>query len=122
MDSRHEKRIQIVQNLYALSFQKTKKIVLPHKQLSKITGEIIKNQKKIDDYIHRHAPKYPLDKIAKIDLSILRLAIFELIIEKKEPLKVIINEAVEISKQLGHERSYAFVNAVLGSIVNEISA
>jgi len=49
-------------------------------------------------------------------LSILRLAVFELLIDKKEPTKVVINEAVEIAKELGNERSFAFINAVLGSI------
>ena len=118
--SRHEKRIHIVQNLYATSFQKDQKIKLPHKNLQSVTDQILLNIVSIDEHIKRHAPKYPLDKIARTDLSILRLAVYELTIAKKEPTKVIINEAVELAKELGNERSYAFVNAVLGSIVKEI--
>jgi len=120
VDSRHEKRIHIVQNLYATSFQKDQKIKLPHKNLQSVTDQILLNIVSIDEHIKRHAPKYPLDKIARTDLSILRLAVYELTIAKKEPTKVIINEAVELAKELGNERSYAFVNAVLGSIVKEI--
>ena len=120
VDSRHEKRIHIVQNLYATSFQKDQKIKLPHKNLQSVTDQILLNIVSIDEHIKRHAPKCPLDKIARTDLGILRLAVYELTIAKKEPTKVIINEAVELAKDLGNERSYAFVNAVLGSIVKEI--
>lgn len=119
VDSRHEKRIHIVQNLFATSFQKESKVKLPHRNLRDVTDEILQNKVSIDEHIKRHAPKYPLDKIARTDLGILRLAVYELTIAKKEPTKVIINEAVELAKELGNERSYAFVNAVLGSIVKD---
>lgn len=117
MDPRHADRIKIVQNLFALSF--TPEQELPHGQ-EKVSVEIHNNREKIDDLIQRHAPKYPLDRIAKTDLSILRLAVYELIVKPSEPSKVIINEAVELAKELGSDRSYAFINAVLGSILEEI--
>ena len=120
MDVRHEKRIKLVQNIFALSFDyKNGKIILPNKKFSEETEKINQSLEKIDSIISAHAPKYPLDKIAKTDLGILRLAIFELIIEQKEPVKVVINEAVELAKELGHDRSYAFINAVLGSVIKE---
>ena len=119
MDKRHSKRLHIVQNLYALCFVNDNlKQVLPHKD-DTTTQEIISHLDQIDHHIQKHAPKYPLDKIAKIDKSILRLAIYELMVEKKEPVKVVINEAIELAKELGNERSYAFINAVLGSINSE---
>jgi len=122
MDKRHTKRIHTVQNLYALAFvHDDLKRELPHKD-DKSTVEIITHLDKIDHHIQKHAPKYPLDKIAKIDKSILRLAIYELMIEKTEPIKVVINEAVELAKELGNERSYAFINAVLGSINSEANS
>ncbi len=121
MDARHEKRIKLVQNIFALSFKtQDGKSVLPNKELSEETEKLNQNLEKIDSMISAHAPKYPLEKIAKTDLGILRLAIYELLIEQKEPLKVIINEAVELAKELGNDRSYAFINAVLGSIVKEV--
>lgn len=121
MDARHERRIHIVQNIFAKSYDpEDEKIIYPNDQYADITSDIFKNIEKIDELISSHAPKYPLDKIARIDLAILRLAIYELTIEKKEPMKVVINEAVELAKELGNERSYAFINAVLGSAVGAI--
>lgn len=80
------------------------------------TSLIIKYEDRINEYIKTYAPKFPLRKIAKVDLAILQLAIYELLFEKKEPPKVIINEAVELAKEMGSNRSYAFINAVLGKI------
>lgn len=122
MDARHEKRINIIQNLFAKSFGTgDSKVILPHAQYEDITSDIFTNLEKIDEIISTHAPKYPLEKIARIDLCILRLAVYELLFDKKEPLKVIINEAVELAKELGNERSFAFVNAVLGAVVSTIN-
>lgn len=121
MDARHEKRIKLVQNIFALSFDyKNGKFILPNKNLTEETEKLNRNLEKIDSIISTHAPKYPLDKIAKTDLGILRLAVYELLIEQKEPVKVVINEAVELAKELGNDRSYAFINAVLGSIIKEV--
>lgn len=111
MDTRHELRVKIVQQLFALSFSKGK----INKTETK-TKEIIKNIAKVNDFITKYAPKYPLDKIAKVDLAILQLAVYELTIEKKQPSKVIINEAVELAKEMGSDKAFGFVNAVLGKI------
>lgn len=121
MDNRHTNRLHIVQNLFALTFlgDETKR-TLPNETETKAV-EIQKNLSEIDRLIEKHAPKYPLDKIAKIDICILRLAVYELFIHPTEPVKVVINEAIELAKELGSERSYAFVNAVLGSVHKEIS-
>lgn len=72
---------------------------------------------KIDPLIEKSAPAFPLEGIAKIDVAILRLATFELLFEKKEPPKVIIDEAVELAKEFGGEGSPAFVNGVLGTLL-----
>jgi len=123
MDPRHHKRLKTVQNLFALSFHADEahtKIPFKDEVFSK---DILAHQEEINASIQKFAPKYPVDKIAKIDLCVLQLAIYELLfVEKRQPTKVIINEAVELAKELGNERSYAFVNAVLGSVVNEISS
>jgi N utilization substance protein B len=117
MDPRHEHRIKTVQNLFAATFpQAERNLPFPDDEMTK---EIQKHLSKIDAMISQHAPKYPIDRIAKTDLSILRLALYELIITPQEPPKVVINEAVELAKELGNERSYAFVNAVLGSILKD---
>lgn len=75
----------------------------------------------IDKHIASAAPEWPIDKIAKIDLAILRLAVYELTIEKKEPPKVIIDEAIELAKEYGNEHSSQFVNGVLGTILKSLS-
>lgn len=71
----------------------------------------------IDERIRVAAPEWPVDKIAKIDLAILRLAVYELTVEKKEPPKVVIDEAIELAKEFGNEHSPQFVNGVLGTIL-----
>jgi N utilization substance protein B len=71
----------------------------------------------IDERIRVAAPEWPIDKIAKIDLAVLRLAVFELTVEKKEPPKVIIDEAIELAKEFGNDHSWQFVNGVLGTIL-----
>jgi len=74
----------------------------------------------IDAIVALHAPKWPVDKINRVDLSILRLAIFELLFSQQlTPPKVIIDEAIEIGKEYGNESSGSFINAVLGSILKD---
>lgn len=73
----------------------------------------------IDDRIHHAAPAWPLDQMPRIDVSILRLAIFEILFDNRTPLKAAINEAVELAKEYGGENSPRFVNGVLGAIVGD---
>lgn len=76
------------------------------------------NLKGIDREITKNATAWPLSQIAPMDLAILRLAIYELLYkDKKEPYKVIIDEAVEIAKEYGNQSSASFVNGVLGTVV-----
>lgn len=113
IDPRHQKRIEIVQNLFAASYKA--KSSLPYPEDDK-TREILKSLNKIDQLIETYAKKFPIDKIAKTDLAILRMSVYDLTVEKKLPAKVVINEAVELSKELSGEKSYGFVNAILGHI------
>ena len=110
MDPRHQERISIIEQLFSQKFT-------PQSSLLPKTLKIINSQEMINSLIKKYAPKFPIDKIAKIDLVILQLAIYELNIEKTEPEKVIINEAIELAKEYGGDKSYKFVNAVLGKIV-----
>ena len=80
---------------------------------------VLKNLVKIDKLISKAAPDYPLAKISKIDLAILRLAVSELL-QKTQPFKVIIDEAIELAKEYGGTASYSFVNGALGSILKKI--
>jgi transcription antitermination protein NusB len=73
----------------------------------------------IDDVITSSAPEWPLEKISKVDLVILRIAIFEIVYGKKTPTKVAIDEAVELAKEFGNDTSHKFVNGVLGTVAEK---
>ena len=77
---------------------------------------VLTNEGKIDSIIQTHAPAWPLPQLAVIDRNVLRLAVFELIIDNKVPVKAAINEAIELAKTYGSENSPKFINGVLGSI------
>ena len=82
---------------------------------------VIKYKEKLDAQIHRYAPAWPIEQIAFIDRNILRLAIFEILIDNKLPVKVAINEAVELAKNFGGDSSSKFINGVLGAISANIN-
>ena len=72
---------------------------------TKIINTVKDNIKSIDNKIEESAPEWPIDKISKIDLIILRMAIAELLFDIKTPTKVAIDEAVELAKDFGNETS-----------------
>lgn len=111
-DPRHIRRKNAVKFLFAESFTHQKNI-------PELVLAIQKQTEEINKIIVESAPTWPIDKINKIDLAILHLAIYELKNEDTPP-KVIIDEAVEIAKEFGSESSGSFVNGVLGTIYDNI--
>ena len=107
-DPRHRNRRKIVKQLFAYSFQK--------QEVEDKTNDVVKLAAKLDKKISLSAPQWPIDKLNKIDLAILRLAVYELT-KTDTPPKVIIDEAVELAKEYGSESSPSFVNGVLGNIL-----
>lgn len=89
---------------------------------STLTYGVIENRKKIDKIIQSYAYAWPISQIAYVDRNILRIAIFELLYHEETPSKVVVNEAVEISKVFGSDNSSKFVNGVLGSVLQLLSA
>jgi len=83
-----------------------------------LVAGVIQNKNRIDENIQRFAPAWPLAQISIVDRNILRLAIFEILLDNKVPVKVAINEAVELAKTFGSDNSSRFVNGVLGSVSN----
>ncbi len=77
---------------------------------------VIQNRETLDRHIQGFAPAWPIEQLSIIDRNILRLAIFEILLDNKVPVKVAINEAVELAKIFGGDRSSKFVNGVLGSV------
>ncbi len=110
-DPRHKLRRKIVKQLFANEFAK--------QATSKSAKQVIEKSVEIDALIVKAAPEWPIDKINKMDLATLRLAVWELM-EGKAPKKVIIDEAVELAKEYGSETSPKFVNGVLGTICNTL--
>ncbi|MGB9706998.1 MAG: transcription antitermination factor NusB [Microgenomates group bacterium] len=109
-DPRHKAREKIIKELFSWGFNQGETFK------NEVVGKIIKKIKKIDSIIAQAAPQWPVKQINRIDLAILRLAVWELILAPKEPPKVIIDEAIELAKTYGGEKSPAFVNGVLGTI------
>ncbi len=72
----------------------------------------------LDQLISKYAPEWPLDQIAAIDRNILRMALWEFAVSQETPLKVAINEAVELAKQFGSDSAPRFVNGVLGALAD----
>jgi N utilization substance protein B len=82
---------------------------------------VIENREQLDQNIRDFAPAWPLNQISIIDRNILRLAIFEILHDNKIPVKVAINEAVELAKTYGSNNSSRFINGVLGSVSNLVA-
>jgi N utilization substance protein B len=74
------------------------------------------NREYIDTVISKVAPAWPLEQMAAVDRNILRLAILEILLNNRTPLRAAINEAVELAKSFGSDNSAKFVNGVLGSV------
>ena len=110
-DPRHRKREQVIKSLFEWSFGQIEK------PRHLIAQEVLAQKEKIDQIIVQNAPEWPLEQINKVDLAVLRLAIFELLIKPVEPPKVVIDEAVELGKKYGSEKSSSFINGVLGTVV-----
>lgn len=119
-EGRHQRRAFLMQLLFAKTFDEVKDQVFGDEVLSSEESELLQQilavLPGIDALIATHAPERPLSEINKVDLSIMRLIIFESQHEKT-PKKVLVDEAVELAKEYGSETSAKFVNGVLGKIL-----
>jgi N utilization substance protein B len=84
-----------------------------------LVSGVLQFKKHLDEMIQRHAPEWPIEQMAPIDRNVLRMALFEFIIDGQTPVKVAINEAVELAKLFGSDSAPRFVNGVLGSLAVE---
>jgi N utilization substance protein B len=129
--ARHKAREITLQVLYEIdSVKHTSAEALNHIfSTSEVSGDIqsfihvlvdgvIENREQLDQNIREFAPAWPLDQISIVDRNILRLAIFEILHDNEIPVKVAINEAVELAKTFGSNNSSRFINGVLGSVSN----
>ncbi len=86
----------------------------------KLLNGVLEHQIGMDKLITRYAPEWPVEQMAVIDRNILRIAIFEFLVDDETPVKVAINEAVELAKLYGSDSAPRFINGVLGSLADEI--
>jgi N utilization substance protein B len=132
MKLRHRARIAVLQALYEIDCTDHDPIeVLQHRLedtelpdagvlfAQELARGVQSNRERLDGLIARYAPEWPVDQIAIIDRNILRIAICEILIGIGTPVKVAINEAVELAKTFGSDSSSRFVNGVLGTLVAE---
>lgn len=118
-DPRHIERAKIMQELFAVEFNKQNS---SNREFSAASQSIIDKIEKIDTLITEAAPSWPVDKINRVDLAVLRLGIYELFFSRKAPTKVVVDEAVELAKEYGSESSGSFVNGVLGKLIDTYPA
>ena len=83
-----------------------------------IVHEVWPIVEELDHFISEHAPEWPLDQVAIVDRNIIRIALWEFAVIDNIPIKVAINEAVELAKTFGSDSSPRFVNGVLGSLAS----
>lgn len=125
---RHLSRIVAMQTLFEYTMRKIaleKVLAYNTKELTEKISDtsflealvfgITKNRKKIDSYISKFAPEWPIEKLAIVERIILEIGLYELLYTPDIPKAVIINEAIEIAKKYGNENSGKFINGVLSS-------
>jgi len=138
MSSRHLARTIILQTLYQWDFREQPTAGIPaiieqnllefgagvedeKEYIEKTVYSIIDSLAKIDKVITDYATNWPMDQINLIDRNILRIGIYELLLNDEIPAKVAINEAIEIAKTYGGQSSGKFINGILGAIYKDVN-
>lgn len=120
-DPRHQKRLNRVEQVFSWQFYEENKFTdlteATEEQFEDI-AELLQHVEEFDQTILKYAPKHEIDVFNKIDLAILRQALYELLYTDT-PAAVVIDEAVEISKEYGSEDTASFVHGVLGNVVDD---
>lgn len=138
--NRHLGRIVALQSLYELDFRvevqekdldkaavlqrnidRYSEVVEDKAFIKSLVEGVLENQKELDEIIQPIAPDWPLDQIARIDRTVLRIGVYELKFNQKIPAKVVINEAVELAKSFGSDNSSKFINGVLGTAYKQFN-
>jgi N utilization substance protein B len=117
-DPRHQRRIILLKSLYSNQFKDSQP---PRLQSS--TREqfnlILSKLNLINTTIDKYAQKFSTGRMAKIDLAILQLGVFELLYDKTVPYRVVADESIELAKEFGAQSSDKFISGILGSIIND---
>lgn len=108
-----EKRVDEALAMFVENFEAPDKV---HRHTSQLVRGVVKNAAAIGEKIQAHSPSWRLERMAMVDRNVLRLAVFEMLFGEDMPVKVVIDEAIEVARRYGSERSAAFVNGVLDSL------
>jgi transcription antitermination protein NusB len=87
--------------------------------LDKVTGAVVKNREMVDEFISKYSIDWDISRLGKVERSILRLAIGEILYAGDVPVSVAINEAVKLTKKFGSDQAAKFVNGILGKFSRE---
>lgn len=136
--NRHLGRILALQTLYEYDFRsdcgdsnldldevlerniaRYKETVDDHDFVKELVRGVTKTASLLDEVLQPVAPEWPIAQIARMDRLVLRMSLYELLSLSDVPPKVVINEAVELSKAFGGENSSKFINGVLGTILRK---
>ena len=131
MRARHKARAVALQTLFELDCsshepglvlaQREEDAKLPegqHEFARQLVFGVLKERSRLDKWIAKFAPEYPVDQIAIIERNILRMALWEFAVSGLTPVRVAINEAVDLAKLYGSDSAQRFVNGVLGSLAD----
>jgi transcription antitermination protein NusB len=135
MKARHKARIVALQALYELDCtahapgtvfaERAEENALPEGQLEfarQLVFGVIESRKNLDKWIAKFAPEWPVNQMAVVERNILRIALWEFAVGKETPVRVAINEAVELAKLFGSDSAPRFINGVLGSLADNTEA
>lgn len=137
--NRHLGRIVALQTLYELDFRseisekdletdkvlkrnidRYSEVVDDQEFIKELVNGVLARYEELDSILQPIAPEWPLNQIARIDRTVLRIGLYELLYNKSVPAKVVINEAVELAKGFGADNASKFVNGVLGTAYKQM--
>ena len=96
----------------------TKELDMPY--LKNVLDGVFDNLDRLDTMINKHAKGWTISRMARIDVAILRVAVYEILYREDIPFSVSVNEAVELAKKYSHDGAGSFINGILASIISEI--
>lgn len=105
---------------HAVEVLEYNRLGFPQELSEEIFHGVKENLPTIDKIIVASAPAWPIGQISKVDLTCLRIAVYELYFAKNIPYKVAINESIDLAKEFAGEKSGKFVNGVLGTVVKTL--
>jgi len=137
--NRHLGRIVALQTLYELDFRievsekdldrdavlkrniaRYSEVMDDKEFVENLVNGVLKDTPELDEFIQPLAPDWPLDQISRVDRAVLRIGVWEMKSAKDVPIRVVINEAVELAKGFGSESSSRFINGVLGTAARKL--